>query len=71
MKPDPRPFMGTERVKFLNVSPKNCRKKGSSSKGKGTAVRLALVSTSMFTTAGEVFFTMGTTGDMAAALGTA
>ena len=62
MKPDPRPFMGTERMYSLKASPKNWRKMGSSPKGKGDTLRLLTASTSMFTTAGDVSLTMVTMG---------
>ena len=62
MKPEPRPFIGTERLNSLNESPKNLLKNGSSSNGKGDTDLLAAFSTSILTTAGEACFTIGTTG---------
>ena len=62
MKPEPMPFIGTERVKSLNESPKKCLNIGSSSNGKGVLERLAIFSTSILTTAREARFTIGTIG---------
>jgi hypothetical protein len=53
--------MGTERLNRSNSSPKKRLKNGSFWKGE-TSDRLLMASTSMFTTAGETFLTILTTG---------
>ena len=62
MNPEPLPFIGTERVKSLKASPKNLLKNGSSSNGNGDTERFCVFSTSIFTTAIDEFFTIGTIG---------